>query len=228
MSIKCNLEQVKDDIRKAELLYKREEGSVELLAVSKTKPVEDLIEAYNCGQRLFGENRVQEAEVKVPQLPDDAVFHMIGHLQSNKVSKACQYFSCIQSVDSLKLAKKISNRCIALGKVIDIYLDINISEEESKTGFLNDENLIPVIKEILSLDNVNVVGLMAIGSHVDDREEIKESFNKLRLLLDKLRSEVKEFKGTKLSMGMSNDFKEAIEMGSTMVRVGSSIFGSRY
>lgn len=228
MSIKSNLEQIKDDIRKAELLYKREEGSVELLAVSKTKPVEDLIEAYNCGQRLFGENKVQEAEVKVPQLPDDAVFHMIGHLQSNKVNKACQYFSCIQSVDSLKLAKKINNRCISLDKVIDIYLDINISEEVSKTGFLNDENLIPAIKEILALKNVNVVGLMAIGSHVDDREEIKESFNKLRLLLDKLRSEIKEFKGTKLSMGMSNDFKEAIEMGSTMIRVGSSIFGSRY
>lgn len=228
MSIKSNLDKINSDIRNLEALYGRVNNSVNLLAVSKTKPVEDVIEAYNCGQRLFGENRVQEAEIKVPQLPEDAIFHMIGHLQSNKVNKACKYFTCIQSVDSLKIANKINNCCSLLNKVMDIYLDINISGEESKSGFINDESLISAVKEIVLLKNVHIVGLMAIGSHVEDREIIKESFSNLHKLLLKLQSEVSGFNADQLSIGMSGDYKEAIEMGSTMVRIGSSIFGSRY
>lgn len=228
MSIKSNLEKVISDIRNTEAEFGRKDGSVKLLAVSKTKPVEDVIEAYNCGQRLFGENKVQEAEEKVPKLPSDAQFHMIGHLQSNKVNKACQYFSCIQSVDSLKIAKKIDNRCKVLDKIMDIYLDINISGEESKTGFNNDDNLISVVNEILELKHIRVIGLMAIGSHVEDRELIKSSFKDLKELLFKLQNEVEGFTADQLSIGMSGDYKEAIQMGSTMVRIGSSIFGSRY
>lgn len=227
MSIKSNLEHVKEQIVGAEKKYNRKEGSVKLLAVSKTKPVEDVIEAYNCGQRLFGENKVQEAEQKVPLLPDDAEFHMIGHLQSNKVNKACLYFSCIQSVDSLKLAKKIDNRCSQLDKVMDIYLDINISGEESKSGFIDNESFYSNVEEILRLQNVKVLGLMAIGAHVQDKEEIKKSFMRLKSLLQILQSKYPDFEGKELSMGMSGDFEEAIEMGSTMVRIGSSIFGAR-
>lgn len=227
MSIKSNLKRVKDEIADAEKRYHRKDGSVKLLAVSKTKPVEDVIEAYNCGQRLFGENRVQEGEQKVPMLPDDAKFHMIGHLQSNKVNKACIYFSCIQSVDSLKLAKKIDRKCKELNKIMDIYLDINISGEESKSGFVNNDSLYSDIKEILSLKNVKILGLMAIGAHVNNKQEVKKSFFKLNELLKKLQNEFQDFTGTELSMGMSGDFNEAIEMGSTMVRIGSSIFGAR-
>lgn len=227
MSIRNNLVHIKELIKEAERRYNRNEGSVKLLAVSKTKPVEDVIEAYNCGQRLFGENRVHEGEQKVPMLPSDAEFHMIGHLQSNKVNKACLYFSCIQSVDSLKLAKKIDNRCRQLDKTMNIYLDINISGEDSKSGFLENESFYSDVEEILKLENVKILGLMAIGAHVEDRKEIKESFMKLKCLLKSLQDKFPAFEGADLSMGMSGDFEEAIEMGSTMVRIGSSIFGAR-
>lgn len=227
MSVKKSLDTILQKIDDAVLHCGRESGSVKLLAVSKRKPLEMLQEAYSAGQRLFGENRVQEAELKVPQMPDDAIFHMIGHLQSNKVNKACQFFSCIQSVDSLKLAKKIDNRCKSLDKIMDIYLEINISDDPNKTGYRVDETLLSDIEEILELNSVRVKGLMAIGAHVEDRAEIKNSFQRLQKLNDDLKERFQAYIGTELSMGMSGDYIEAIESGSTMVRVGSAIFGSR-
>lgn len=226
MSISTNLEDVKNEIHKVALECGRNPDDVQLLAVSKTKPIEMLLDAYNAGQRLFGENKVQEGEVKVPLMPDDAEFHMIGHLQSNKVGKACNYFDCIQSVDSLKVVRKINNKCLELDKIMDIYLDINISGEESKTGFPNNDSIINVIKEVMVLKNINLKGLMAIGPNTDDKDQIKKSFKDLKKLLDRINSEL-SINLSELSIGMSGDFKEAIESGSTMVRVGSSIFGSR-
>lgn len=228
MSVKSNLENTLKEIEHVVTESGRESGSVQLLAVSKTKPLELLQEAYNSGQRLFGENRVQEAEIKVPQMPDDAVFHMIGHLQSNKVNKACEFFSCIQSVDSLKLANKINNRCNTLNKVMDIYIEVNISNDPNKSGYIVNDSFYSDISEILSMENINVAGLMAIGAHVDNRDTILESFNSLKQLQAELQNKYEKYSATELSMGMSGDFIEAIEAGSTMVRIGSAIFGSRY
>lgn len=228
MSVKSNLENTLKEIEHVVTESGRESGSVQLLAVSKTKPLELLQEAYNSGQRLFGENRVQEAEIKVPQMPDDAVFHMIGHLQSNKVNKACEFFSCIQSVDSLKLANKINNRCNTLNKVMDIYIEVNISNDPNKSGYIVNDSFYSDISEILTMENINVAGLMAIGAHVDNRDTILESFNSLKQLQAELQNKYEKYSATELSMGMSGDFIEAIEAGSTMVRIGSAIFGSRY
>ncbi|MGL1894120.1 MAG: YggS family pyridoxal phosphate-dependent enzyme [Spirochaetaceae bacterium] len=227
MAIKENINKINIEITNAELRFDRKQGIVKLLAVSKTKPIELLKEAYECGQRIFGENKVQEAELKFPQMPSDTEFHMIGHLQSNKVSKACKVFTCIQSVDSLKIAKKINNCCKELGKTMFIYLDINISTDENKTGFENNNDFLNIFEEILSLSNIEVKGLMCIGAYTDNVEVIKKSFTDLRELLDLLHLKFPSFKEKELSMGMSSDYIEAIEMGSTMVRVGSSIFGHR-
>lgn len=226
MSISKNLEVIKNEIRNIALECGRDDSNVKLLAVSKTKPIEMLLEAYKAGQRLFGENKVQEGEIKVPLMPDDAEFHMIGHLQSNKVGKACKYFDCIQSVDSLKVVRKINNKCFELDKIMDVYLDINISGEDSKTGFPNDSSIIDIVKEIIQLKNVNLKGLMAIGPNTNDKDRIKKSFIDLKVLMDRINSEL-GINLKELSIGMSSDFKEAIESGSTMVRVGSSIFGLR-
>lgn len=227
MGIKENLKKIETEIFDIKEKSGQQDRIVQLLAVSKTKPVEFLIDAYECGQRLFGENRINEAEIKVPLLPSDAIFHMIGHLQSNKVKKACQLFDCIQSVDSLKIAKKINNSCLELDKIMDVYLEINIVNDVHKTGFIIDDQFYNVFNEIISLDNIKVLGLMCIGAHVSDKGIIKESFNSLKQLSEDLRVKFPNFKGEKLSMGMSSDYSEAIEAGSTMVRVGSSIFGIR-
>lgn len=226
MSINKNLEKIRNQIDEAAKGCGRDPKEIELLAVSKTKPLEILLEAYKAGQRIFGENKVQEGEIKAPAMPDDAKFHMIGHLQSNKVGKACKYFDCIQSVDSLKVARKINNKCLEFDKVMDIYLDINISGEVSKTGFSIEDDITQIVKEILELKNINLKGFMAIGPNTTDKEAIKKSFNRLKLLLDNINSSLGiKLKG--LSIGMSGDFVEAIKCGSTMVRVGSAIFGTR-
>lgn len=226
MAIINNLKKINSDIERVAESCGRDPKSISLLAVSKTKPIEMLLEAYKGGQRIFGENRVQEGEAKRPLLPADAKLHMIGHLQSNKVSKACHYFDCIQSVDSLKIARKINNKCSELDKVMDIFIDINISGESSKTGYCLGVDIIDEIKEISSMDNLNLLGLMAIGPNTGDRDLIKRKFKELRnfmILINKQTS----LNLTELSIGMSGDYKEAIEAGSTMIRVGSSIFGTR-
>lgn len=226
MGIKENLERINREIEAAAGSCSRDPKTVSLLAVSKTKPIEMLLEAYDGGQRDFGENRVQEGEFKRPLLPEDAKLHMIGHLQSNKVSKACIYFDSIQSVDSLKLARKISNKCTQLNKVMDIFIDINISGEESKTGFPLSEDIIEDIKSISELDSLNLKGFMAIGPNCNDTNLIKSNFKKLKDFMTLVNNRLSLNLG-ELSIGMSGDYKEAIEEGSTMVRIGSAIFGVR-
>ena len=213
-------------------LFKKElEGSnCQLIAVSKTKPIALLQEAYDLGVRVFGENKVQEMAEKYEALPKDIQWHMIGHLQTNKVKYIAPFVSLIHSVDSLKLLKEINKRAKQHDRVIDCLLQVHIADEESKFG-LSEESLRSLIDsdEFKSLSNIKVVGLMGMATFTESTEQVRSEFRTLKLLFDKVRGEfdLPNFKIEELSMGMSGDYQLAIEEGSTMIRVGSSIFGKR-
>lgn len=212
MSIKDNLLQIKSQLPE----------NVTLVAVSKTKPVSDLIEAYNTGQRVFGENKIQEMTEKWEQMPKDIQWHMIGHVQTNKVKYMAEYVSLIHGVDSLKLLEEINKQAAKHNRIIDCLLQIYIAEEESKFGL--DENELDEIlhsDEFKALQNIKVIGLMGMATFTDNQAQIKKEFQHLKSIFDKHKQL------TMLSMGMSGDYKLAIECGSTMVRIGSSIFGGR-
>ncbi|HTO35420.1 MAG TPA: YggS family pyridoxal phosphate-dependent enzyme [Flavobacterium sp.] len=205
--------------------------NVTLVAVSKTKPVSDLMEAYNAGQRIFGENYVQELVDKQPLLPDDVEWHFIGHLQSNKVKYIASFVSLIHGVDSLKLLKEIDKQAKKHNRIIDCLLQIHIAEEETKFG-LDEEELDKMLKQVQNdkdtFQNVKIIGLMGMATFTDDENQIKKEFQYLKSVFDtykKLKTE--NFQPTTLSMGMSGDYKIAIECGSTMIRIGSNIFGKR-
>jgi PLP dependent protein len=204
--------------------------NVALLAVSKTKPVEDIMEAYDAGQRLFGENNVQELVEKYEQLPKDIEWHLIGHLQSNKVKYIAPFISMIEGVDSLRLLQEINKHAIKNDRVIDCLLQVYIADEETKFGLQYDE-LIELLRsdEFSELKNIRIRGLMGIATNTDSEKQIKEEFYELRTLFDgiKLSYFRKEESFNVLSMGMSSDYKIAIEQGSNLVRLGSNIFGSR-
>ena len=208
---------IKDNIKS--ILDEISDYDAKLIAVSKTRTMEEILEAYNVGIRDFGENHVQELVKKRELLPKDIRWHMIGHLQTNKVKdllKDSVYL--IHSVDSIKLAKEINKRSSIKQ---DILLEVNIGEEESKYGFKpNFDELKKVLDEIKELENINVVGLMCVAPNTDNPIDNKKYFDKLRLLNDKLGLKV-------LSMGMSNDYDVAIKCGSTYIRVGTKIFGKR-
>lgn len=203
---------------------------VTLVAVSKTWPVEDLMEAYNPGQRVFGENKVQEMTQKWEQMPKDVEWHMIGHLQTNKVKYMAPYVSLVHSVDSLKLLTEINRQAKRYRKVINCLLQIHIAEEDTKFG-LNEEELHALLSsdEFKALENIKVTGLMGMATFTDDMKQVKREFLHLKSIYDGLANEpmTKNFKPQTLSMGMSGDYQLAIECGSTMVRIGSSIFGTR-
>ena len=216
MSIKDNLLQIQTTIPE----------NVTLVAVSKTKPVSDLMEAYNAGQRIFGENKVQEMTEKWEQMPKDILWHMIGHVQTNKVKYMAEYVSLIHGVDSLKLLQEINRQAAKYNRVIDCLLQVYIAEEESKFGL--DENELDEMlhsDEFRSLQNIKVIGLMGMATFTDNQAQIKKEFLNLKSIFDKLNTE--HYKLNTLSMGMSGDYKLAIECGSTMVRIGSGIFGRR-
>ena len=205
-------------------------SSVRLVAISKTKPVSDIIEAYNAGQRYFGENRVQELLNKKDLLPTDIEWHMIGHLQTNKVKSIVPFISMIQSVDSYKLLVAINSEALKINRVIDCLLQIHIATEETKSGFsMPDlyENL--QSGDVLLLRNVRICGVMGIASFISDTNQVKKEFEELRacfrLLKDSYFGSGIYFK--EISMGMSGDYAIAINEGSTMLRVGSLIFGKR-
>lgn len=199
---------------------------VTLVAVSKTKPVADLMEAYNAGQRIFGENKIQEMTEKWQQMPKDIEWHMIGHVQSNKVKYMVPYVKLIHGVDSLKLLKEINRHAVRWRKNINCLLQIHIAEEETKFG-LDEKELEDLLnsEEFKSLENVKVIGLMGMATFTDNQEQIKREFDHLKSLFDKFKIHHSQF--TILSMGMSGDYQLAIDCGSTMVRIGSSIFGGR-
>lgn len=216
MPIKENLQRIKSKIP----------NNITLVAVSKTKPNEDIMEAYEAGQRIFGENKVQEMVGKWEALPKDIEWHMIGHLQRNKVKYMADFVSLIHGVDSLKLLKEIDKRAKASDRVINCLLQMHIAEEETKFGLDQDElSQLLNSNDFKSMENIRITGLMGMATFTDNEAQIKREFQSLR----KTFNEVKQFlpECDTLSMGMSGDYELAIQEGSNMVRIGSSIFGSR-
>ncbi len=200
---------------------------VKLVAVSKFHPVESLKEAYEAGQRIFGESRVQELLVKHEALPKDIEWQMIGHLQTNKVRQIVPFVSLIQSVDSVRLAECINREAERIGRVVDILLEIHVAQEESKTGWKYDElTTFLQSEEFKSLKNIRVRGVMGMATNTDDEQIVRADFEQLAEHYNHLKPLFGEEFDT-LSMGMSDDYALAIECGSTMVRIGSSIFGDR-
>ncbi len=220
MSITNNLLQIKSQLP----------NQVTLIAVSKTKPIADLMEVYNAGQRIFGENKIQEMTDKWEQLPKDIQWHMIGHVQTNKIKYMAAYVSLIHGVDSLKLLEEINKQAIKHHRIIDCLLQVYIAKEESKFG-LDEQDLIEILnsEEFKQLKNIKIVGLMGMATFTEHQNQIKKEFQNLKRIFDKLQNQPATYnlQPTTLSMGMSGDYKLAIESGSTMVRIGSSIFGTR-
>ncbi|WP_407535268.1 YggS family pyridoxal phosphate-dependent enzyme [Elizabethkingia miricola] len=200
-------------------------ANVKLVAVSKTHPAEAIQEVYNLGQRVFGENKVQEMVAKQPVLPNDIQWHLIGHLQSNKVKYVAEFVDTIESVDSEKLLEEINKQAAKHNRKIKVLLQVKIAEEDSKTGMEVSETKELFLKYLQGhFENVEITGLMGIGTFTDDTEQTKREFLFLKRLFDQLSVQKKL---ETLSMGMSGDYQLAIECGSTSVRIGSSIFGAR-
>jgi pyridoxal phosphate enzyme (YggS family) len=205
-------------------------SNCQLIAVSKTHPVELIREAYAAGQRAFGENKVQEMMEKQPSLPEDVQWHMIGHLQTNKVKYIAPYVHLIQSVDSLKLLQEINKQALKYDRVIDVLLQFYIAEEETKYGLsLEEAQQILRSDGFRELQNVHICGVMGVATNTESDEELQKEFRSLRHIFETLKQEffadADYFK--EISMGMSSDYQLAISEGSTMVRVGSAIFGQR-
>ncbi len=202
---------------------------VSLVAVSKTKPIPDLMQAYNAGQRIFGENKVQEMVEKYDAMPKDVQWHMIGHVQRNKVKYMAHFVSLIHGVDNFKLLKEINKQAKKHDRTINCLLQIKIAEEDSKFGMTSQEasNIIKS-EAFLELNNICIVGLMGMATFTDNETKIKTEFTQLKTYFEALKPfKNQNFKPEIISMGMSNDYKLAIASGSTMVRVGSLIFGER-
>ncbi|MBQ9867145.1 MAG: YggS family pyridoxal phosphate-dependent enzyme [Lachnospiraceae bacterium] len=221
-----NLDKVQNNINSACMNVGRAPSEVTLIAVSKTKPVEMLKEAYDHGCRNFGENKVQELTAKMPALNDDINWHMIGHLQTNKVKYIVGKVALIHSVDSLKLAQAIDAQAAKVGCIQDILLEMNVAGEESKFGSADIDVNRQLIRDVSELKFVRLCGLMTVAPYVDDPEDNRIYFKQLH---DMIYTDMREFFPEKplLSMGMSGDYKVAVEEGATHVRVGSSIFGER-
>jgi PLP dependent protein len=216
MSIALNIENIKNEISE----------TVTLLAVSKTKPNEAIQEAYDYGQRIFGENKVQELVQKYEDLPKDIEWHLIGHLQTNKVKFIASFVNLIHAVDSIKLLKEINKQALKNNRTIDCLLQVKIAEEESKFGLtkLEAEQIINS-DEYKEFKGVNIVGLMGMATNSSDDNQVKNEFKALNIFFKQLNNQ--HLPLTTLSMGMSGDYKIAIEEGSNMIRVGSTIFGAR-
>ena len=202
---------------------------VTLVAVSKTKPVSDLMQAYESGQRIFGENKIQEMTDKWEEMPKDIQWHMIGHVQSNKVKFMAPFVSLIHGVDSLKLLQEINKQALKNNRVIDCLLQIYIAEEETKFGLdKNELNELLSSSEFKEMKNIRILGLMGMATFIEDQNQIKKEFTYLKSIFDSIQTiEAENLKLNTISMGMSGDYQLAIECGSTMVRIGSSIFGGR-
>ncbi|NIJ55110.1 YggS family pyridoxal phosphate-dependent enzyme [Dyadobacter arcticus] len=211
------------------LLEKGLKQETKLIAVTKTKPVEALLEAYSAGSKRFGENKVQEMVSKQEVLPKDIEWHMIGHLQTNKVKYIATFVTLVHSVDSIKLLKEINKEAIKNNRTIDCLLQMYIAREETKFG-LSEEEAIEILNssELGSLENIKIVGLMGMASNTDNNEIIRSEFQGLKGLFESFKKyESAHIEMKELSMGMSGDYEIAMEEGSTLIRVGSAIFGSR-
>ena len=227
MSISENLHEINDRILQACARADRNPDEVTLIAVSKTKPLSALSEAYEEGARDFGENKVQEICEKYPEMPKDARFHMIGHLQTNKVTQVIDKVVLIHSVDSVHLAEKIEKEAAKRQITADILLEVNVAREESKFGLMFEE-VVPALEMIREFPHIRVKGLMTIAPNVEVPEENRKYFRKLyQLYVDIKSKNIDNGTMTALSMGMTGDFEVAVEEGATMIRVGTGIFGSR-
>jgi pyridoxal phosphate enzyme (YggS family) len=220
MSIAANIGKIKQELSQ----------NVKLIAVSKTKPVQTLMEAYDAGQKIFGENKVQELLTKYEQMPKDIEWHMIGHLQSNKVKYIIPFIHLIHSVDSENLLAEINKQAAKLNKVQKVLLQISIADEETKFGF-EQGHLLKVIDKYLKdeFENVEIIGLMGMATFTDNLDQIAGEFVGLKKLFDEIKSDYLSNQDSfkQISMGMSSDYKLAIANGSTMIRVGGNIFGGR-
>jgi PLP dependent protein len=222
-----NLGAVKERIAKAAARVGRDPETITLVAVSKTMPVESIREAIEAGQHVFGENRVQEAQAKVQALGREVRWHLIGHLQRNKVKVVCDIFDLIESVDSLPLAQDINARASQSGIIMPVLLQVNIGDETTKSGVAATDAL-ALVRQVALLPHVSVRGLMCVPPPVDVPDHARPYFAQLRTLAERIaRQQIPNVSMTELSMGMSHDFEVAIEEGATMVRVGSAIFGPR-
>ncbi|TGV00832.1 YggS family pyridoxal phosphate-dependent enzyme [Flavivirga rizhaonensis] len=219
MSIKQNLQNIKASLP----------DHVALVAVSKTKPVSDLMEAYHAGQRIFGENKIQEMVEKHETMPKDIEWHMIGHVQSNKVKYMASFVHLIHGVDNFKLLKEINKQALKHDRVIDCLLQIKIASEDSKFGMTPNEASEIIKSEMFSeLKNIKIVGLMGMATFTNDENWVKKEFNYLKDTFENLKlTSADNYQLNTISMGMSGDYQLAINCGSTMVRIGSSIFGER-
>ena len=227
MFVTENLKNVEERIQSACRRVGRAREEVTLICVTKTKPIEMLQEAYEAGQREFGENKVQEIVRKVPELPDDIRWHMIGHLQRNKVKQLMGRAVMIHRVDKLSLAETISNEAVKNGIVMPILIEVNVAQEESKFG-ITDEETKELVRQISKLPGVCVKGLMTIAPYTEDPESNRPYFRRLReLSVDIKQESLDNVFMDVLSMGMTGDFEVAIEEGATHIRVGTAIFGER-
>lgn len=220
MSISQNIDKVLKSVPK----------NVKLIAVSKTKPQEDIIEAYEGGYKIFGENKPQELKQKHEALPKDIEWHFIGHLQTNKVKYIASFVHLIHAVDSMKLLQEINKQALKHNRVINCLLQFHIAQEESKFGYsLLEANEMFNSEEFENLEGINIVGVMGMATFTDDQDQVRAEFKQLKTNFEALKAEFFHDKAdfTEISMGMSGDYQLAIEEGSTMVRVGSSIFGTR-
>jgi len=216
MSVKDNLAKIKSELP----------NGVILVAVSKTKPKEDILEAYEAGQRVFGENKVQEMVQKWEDLPKDIEWHMIGHVQRNKVKYMAEFVSLIHGVDSPRLLKEVNKQAKKHDRVIPCLLQIHIAEEDTKFG-LDEKELNEFVNSdaFKAMENIKIVGLMGMATFTKDEKQVRREFAQLKSMFDELKTKLNDI--TILSMGMSGDYTIAIEEGSNMVRIGSSIFGAR-
>ena len=222
MSIAINIQQIKASLSNT---------SARLIAVTKTKPMEDLQAAYEADCKIFGENKVQEMVQKWEVLPKDIQWHLIGHLQSNKVKYMASFVAMIHSIDSLKLLQEVNKQALNNSRIIDCLLQIYIAQEETKFG-LSQEEATEILdsQEFKNMKNVRIVGIMGMATNTDNQEQIRMEFRNLKLFFDKLKANYPDNQNIKLheiSMGMSGDYLIALEEGSTLVRVGSAIFGNR-
>ena len=224
-TIKNNLETINEKIKKTALKANRNPQEIKLVAVTKTATIEQIKEAISAGVKIIGENKVQEAKEKYQILTAGIEWHLVGHLQTNKVKYAIEIFDLIHSVDSIKLAKEIDRRSLQFGMITNVLVEVNVSGEETKYG-IKPEEVEPFLKEISEFSRTRVRGLMTIAPIAEDKEEVRPYFRKLRELFKEIKSKnIKNVKMDYLSMGMTEDFEVAVEEGANMVRIGRGIFG---
>jgi len=225
MSIKENLEKIAEKIRLRSELVGRNSGDITMVAVTKTVEEDRIREAIASGVRIIGESRVQEAKEKYGKLGNEVIWHLVGHLQTNKANDAVKIFDLIHSVDSVKLAKEIDKQARKAGKVQKVLIEVNLSGEETKYG-LSPEEVIPFLKDISELPNMKVEGLMTMAPFYENPEDCRPYFRKLKELMEEVKARnIENVEMKYLSMGMTNDYEVAIEEGSNMVRIGRAIFG---